>query len=183
MRKMLLVFIMFGLCISFFLIVSQRNGTSFFTTRKTDIQKEFEKHNETLDKQYPDTPQQLIEINNAVMKNFYSKDMEQQFIDSYVQTIRRLYSEELLTSNSEEDQKAFLLAELQQEDDKEKIILIASKIEETTHLSEAYEAEVKVIHYTNKGDINRLYRVTNNSGEWKIDAWEDLKTESKTLEE
>lgn len=183
MRKMLLVLVMFGLCISYFLIVSQRNRNSIFNIRKTNIQKELEKYNDKLDQQYPDTPQELIEINNAVMKNFYSRDMKQEWIDLYVQTIRKLYSENLLGSNLEEEQKVFLLEEIQQKDDKEKMILLASEVEETTHLSEAYEAEVKVIHYTNKGDINRLYQVTNSSGEWKIDSWEDVKTESKTLEE
>lgn len=180
MKKIVLVFIMFGLCVSFYFVVSNRKPEMSLGSKKIDIQSELEKYNNIINKNYPETPKELIELNNKLMSYLYSKDMQEKYADFYVETIRNLYDKELLVLNFKEDQVNFVLIELEQNAEKN-IRLLGSEIEEVTVLDD--EAMVKVTHYLNTNDITRVYKLIRATGEWKIVSWEDLKQNSTKSEE
>lgn len=147
--------------------------------KEVKVLEELEKINKELDDSYPDSPKGIIEINNQLLKYLYGKKMNEEELELYVDTVRRLYDKDLLELNTKEGQRTAIEAELiKNEENNYK--LLDSKIPEVNRL-ENNEAVVKVVHYLNVQDISRVYRLTNESGVWKIISWENMKmNENKT---
>ena len=180
MKKMLIIFIMIGLCIGFFFMVNNRKFETTDKSKKIDIEANLKEQNEKLDKNYPSEPKEIIEIHNQLMSYLYSQNMKDEYIELYVDTVRKLYDKELLDLNTKIDQKNFII--MDREKNKEKPMkLLGSKIEEVT-INNA-EAEIKVIHYLDKGDLSRIYTLKRESGLWKILSWESAKENSDNAEE
>lgn len=182
MKKILLILMMFGLCVFFFLAVNNRKFDTDIKDKKLDTAALLEEKSRQLDEDYPKEPKAVVALNNKLLDDLYSKDMQESFVNTYVETVRKLYSKEFLSLNSKENQVTFIIAEMQQSK-KKGVILQGSKIEEVEVYHEEQWAEVKVIHYLNTGDIKRTYKLVEEDDEWKIDSWENTKTSSDSSEE
>jgi len=180
MKKGLLIVLMFGLCVAFFLIASNQKFIRDVGAEKIEIQSKLEEVSKKIDSSYPETPKALIKLNNELMGYLYSKNMQEADVDFYVETIRKLYDEVLLALNPKEDQKSAVLIELQKNAERS-IKLLGSEIEDVTLIGE--DAEVKVTHYLSTNDIVRVYKLTQTSGKWKIVSWENVKQDSAKSEE
>lgn len=181
MKKMLLILFMLGLCAAFYFMVSNDKLDLNPQNKKVDVLKQLEEHNKELDNAYPSTPKALIELNNKLMSYLYSTKIQESQIDLYIDTVRRLYDQELLELNTKEDQKNAITVEMLKSTE-ENTKFLGSKIEDVTLLGDT-EAEVKVTHYRNKENVTRIYKLTHVSGVWKIISWENLKADSNNSEE
>ncbi|WP_069999877.1 DUF6715 family protein [Cellulosilyticum sp. I15G10I2] len=181
MKKMLLVLFMIALCASFFFIVSNRKSDLSRESRNIDILSELQKDRNNIAENYPGSPKELIELHNKIMSYLYSQKMQDEYVDLYSDTIRNLYSEDILSLNSKESQAETIL--LEKEENQIKMVkLLESKIEEVIYLDNENMAQVKVLYYINSGDITRIYSLENTSEGWKITGWNDSQIDSKELE-
>lgn len=139
---------------------------------------------ESLLETLPETPEEVIEIHNKLMKATYNSQTEEEKITDLVLDMRKLYSKAFLELNSEEDQKKALAEELTLNAEN-KMYLIDSKLEYIKYNEQENKAEAVVRHQTTKGDQKRVYYLIQEEGIWKILSWENLSatTASKTPEE
>ena len=163
---------MIGLCIFYFVSVQKKTSTPITSLKKPNIEKQLESQQTQILDQYPKTPQALIEFHNELMRTYYRSQKNAQETELYVDTIRLLYSNELLQLND----RALQISGLLQEAETYKqtpIILLKSETKEIDFLEKEDKATMRVIHFTNKSDINRLYTLKKQDGLWKIDEWKD----------
>lgn len=182
MKKMLLVLLMCTLCIGFFFLVKNHDLRIGFITKEIDIEEQLKNHYNELEEDYPSTPRDVIERHNEMMQYLYGHKMQDRHIDLYVQTMRKFYTEELLSHNTQESQKESIWLE-KQDNNLNKLKLLESKVEEIIYQEEQQKAEVQVIHYLNKQNITRVYYLQKTSLGWKIIGWEDVKIATKQEEE
>ncbi|MEF9959837.1 MAG: DUF6715 family protein [Niameybacter sp.] len=180
MRKALAVLIMISVCSIYF--IAMKNRDSVTEVKSIDIEETIEGAStvaidaiiEAIERQYPETPRLLMEMNNQIMEVQYSDDWA---VDSEVEkqtlyALRLLFSEELLALNKYEKQFEHLRAELIK-NHAESIYLEGSQIESINFLTPD-DAFVEVLYKTTKGAQKRQYTLVKEDGLWKIYSWKDF---------
>lgn len=182
MKKILLLLFMAALCIFFFLTINERRPYLKKDAENINVLAELQKDNEKIDESYPNSSKDVIESHNKLMSYLYSRKMEDQYVELYVDTIRKLYSDQILELNTKEEQIQSILAE-KEENTIKMIKLLGSEIQETIYLEGGTKSQVKVEYYINMGDIIRLYNLEKTPDGWKITGWKDSKVTEEELEE
>lgn len=140
---------------------------------------------DSIEKEYPDTPKKVLELHNEFMAVAYSSQMSKEDVPSYVEKIRGLYSQELNDLNSKDTQQQSMMQELD-DNSKESFIILSSQIGDVTVINNSNEgemAEVMVKHSTNQGELIRMYKLIKENEQWKIYSWENEESETANLEE
>ena len=162
-------------------IETSGGGSNKSTYNQTPLER-IESIKEVLVKSYPTEPKEIISEHNELMGICYRYPMDEEAIKSYVETIRNLYSEEFKALNSEENQIAALREERKTMSEKEMELLTSKIIEvyvaQDTN-GEDVSAEVNVIHATNLGSGEFVYRLIKEEGLWKISGWEIKQQENE----
>lgn len=170
---------MVGICVMFFFSVKNRgqmNSTVAKISETKDIAGRLGAIEEKLDENYPTSPEEVIAVNNDLMSILYKKEMTDDYVAQYVTEIRKIYSKGLLSASSSEAQGEAILKE-RAEQKAVPTILISSEIEEVIKVKANGKVsdevvQVEVMHYTNKGDIKRVYTLVKENDLWKIDRWD-----------
>lgn len=166
MRKFILIVLMIAMCTSYFIYVKKTPDAG-----EMKVAERIERNKDSIESSYPSTANKVIEEHNELMSILYSHKMNMQCVDAYIEAIRMLYSDELLTLNSVEEQKAGIIAEVNNTEE-ENTIITTSEIKQVLVDKENKNiAQIEVIHYTNKGVVNRTYEVVNEKSMWKINNW------------
>ena len=136
-----------------------------------------------IDEEYPSTPKEVIQMHNELMSIGYSSQISQEEISSYVEQIRKLYSEEFKELNPIEEQEEMLVNEIVHNSN-DSLIIINSQTSDVIIIQNNYEdepdmAEVVVKHSTNQGDLIRKYTLIEETDRWKIHGW--AKNEEQTV--
>ncbi|PHV71187.1 hypothetical protein CS063_05705 [Sporanaerobium hydrogeniformans] len=194
MKKGLLILVMIALCGIYFVSMQNRGAKIVRKSQGISVEEKLKKAQEEIVGKDFSSPTDIIEMNNELMKIFYSSYSADEDISTYVETIRMLYTNELKVLNEKAEQEAELRRERALHDSKP-LVLLSSEIKETQlkgnqngdASKEALNTEgiVSVLHYTNKQDINRDYFIQKEDSEWKIAGWEDRvdNIEEKQVEE
>lgn len=131
-----------------------------------------------LESKYPEKAEDLIELHNKLMDVGYKYSMNDEDVKQYVTTIRKMYSEKFKELNPEDGQVSLMIEDRKTMAGQE-MELVASKITKIfvskDDKDEAVNAEVNVLHATNKGSEERTYFLIKEEGMWKINGWETVK--------
>ncbi len=189
MKKVIIFFVLIALCGFYFISMQNRGRQITRGNRKESIQEKLvEAQDEIVSKDF-NTPVELIEMNNKLMGLFYSSYRAEEDISKYIETIRMLYSERLRGIVEQAQQEATLRQEIAIYT--KPLVIIKSEVKETHSVMEKEGGSskektsgeesviVRVMHYTNKQDVERNYFVKKENNSWKIDGWEDSKKETK----
>lgn len=184
MKKGIVILIMILIC-----------SVYFFSVKRTvkDIEKEgvmridrlLQKEKTKLETEYPQTVEQLLKINNELIKLEYSRDMMPELAPLAVEIARLMYSSELLMLNDAELQVELLVEELARNLENE-LYVIGSEIQDISYKQDSELLTAAVLHYTTNGDVKRDYKLREEEGKWKIYNWEDSplpRSENKVEEE
>lgn len=177
MKKMWLVLVMIGICVIYFFSIQYRNEDRVTSSRKANIQRKFKAKKEQIINEGLKTPQSPVEINNEMMKAFYSRSSTKEDIESYVEITRMLYTEQLLSLNDASMQEEALLEEIENEE--KAMYLLQSEIKAINTGQKDDETTIEVLYYTVKGDIIRIYTVKKEKDSWKIDGWENMEVSAE----
>lgn len=177
MKKLLLTLVMVGICVIFFFSVRGRGKTVNTDSQTIRLEKELASCKEQLEQDYPETPKEVVEIYNKLMGLLYSSSMKDQYITTYVEIVRELYSKELLELNTQEAQEMGIKLSREEQIDSP-LIIIGSEVQEVIRVKEndsikEDDVQVEVTYYMNSGDINRTYHLIKEDDKWKINSWED----------
>lgn len=174
MRKIIVALGLILMCVAYFVHI--RTGVVKMDSKnKVDVLINNEK--DQLAQVYPDSPKGVIESHNRLMKYEYSKEIRDEDIGLLIETMRMLYSAELLKHNSLEKQEASLSVEIAKNKEKG-LYIIDSEIGDILYKG-VEKAIVIVKHFTTMGDITRDYHLTQENSEWKIESWENRATDEK----
>lgn len=168
MRKIIVTFGLVLMCITYFVLIRKDMAEKDLKT-KIDVLIINEK-NELL-QTYPRSPKEVIESHNKLMKYEYSKEIKEEDIPLLLETMRMIYSEELLKTNSLESQQTSLLVEMASNKEKG-LYIIGSEIGDILY-KDADKVTIMVKHSTTLGDISRSYDLIQENEKWKINYWED----------
>lgn len=132
-----------------------------------------------LENDYPESPYEVIELNNEILKCIFSGEIEQQEAESLIKLQRNLFAQTLLDLNDIETQ----LEEIKKLIDfnKENKIKISNvKTNPAEHDATNYSVcNIKAHYYMTRGeDIDRKYTLIKDGDRWKIYRWEDTQQNS-----
>ena len=173
MQKVLAILLMLLVCTVY--ILSIRDDTKVGEKKNShetaNIQKELQALEEKLQYEETLTPKEVILLHNQLMEYAYSEAMKEEDVKSLIDTMRRLYSKELLALNDYEGQIELFKQEVLNNQDK-KMFIKESEIE-SIEFTESNTALVKVVHGTTKEQVERMYTLIKEDSGWKIYSWEN----------
>lgn len=164
--------------------MNQPSGDSDKQATQNEAFKSVEARIDEIDKKiesnYPEKVKEIVEIHNELMAIAYKYPMNEEEVEKYVKTIRKLYSLEFLEINPEAAQIEALDKERESMSE-ESMELIASNIDDVyiaqDNDGKEVSAEVNVLHATTQGSLARTYLLIKEDGLWKINGWENMKSE------
>lgn len=177
MQKVIAILLMLLVCTVYIVSIKQEKSTTIkdqvVSNEVIQIDEELENIQKILQNQYPGTPKELIFIYNQIMGYQYSEQMEEEYIEDIVTTMRMTYSESLIALNHYEGQVERLGEELKQNAN-EKLYLIDSSTE-SIEFTQDNTAIVKVVYQTTVEKLERTYYIIKENNQWKIHSWEDIR--------
>lgn len=136
-----------------------------------------------LENNYPQSPYEVIELNNEILTYIFSEDSTNEEIKSLIELQRKLFANTLLELNDVNSQLKDIMKTV--DFNKENKIKIAdTKINPPEHDENNYSVcNVKVHYYMTRGDdIDRQYTLIYEQGDkWKIYRWEDIQQSSSEV--
>lgn len=179
MKKFFAVLLMIGICVGFYFSVKDRIPEAIKINTQGEsytAKKLIEDENKAIEEQYPETPQQVMEAYNKLLKIGYGNKMSEEYVELYIDTVSKLYSSELLAMNSVDTLKTAFKAELA--DEENRVYIIDAKmlgvIEKVTEEGKTpTEVTIQVNYYTKKSEFLRTYYLKNEQEQWKIYSWKD----------
>lgn len=174
MRKGFAILIMLLVCSVYVISIKQDPKGSNEKKGSVDLNKQISKLeilNAEIQQNYPSTPKAVIEANNRIMSYHFSKDMTPEEVGIAVDTLRLLYSKELLELNDRQQQIDQLTLEILNTQ-LEEAYLEESTID-TIEFVDDYLTIVEVSYHLSSGKNLRTYYVIRENGQWKIHSWED----------
>lgn len=167
MRKSIMIIIMVLICGMYFYSVragfKEKNEEE-----KVVVEEVLQEQKIKLTTTYPTTIEELLQINNQLLKLQYSKDMTKEVAPLAVETMRLMYASELSALNNQVVQETLFVEELERNVEK-KMYIISSEIKSIDYK----EKNATVIYYTTSGDIQRDYKLIQEAGKWKLYSWKD----------
>lgn len=157
----------------------------FYTNNKVkNMPKSVSKYDELmlydLENDYPESPYEVVELNNEILKYLFSGETKQAEIEPLVKLQRNLFAQTLLDLNDIDNQ----LEEIKKIVDfnaENKIKISNVKVNPAEHDATNYSVcTVKAHYYMTRGeDIDRKYTLINeHNKKWKIYRWEDTQQTS-----
>lgn len=177
MKKLLVILVMLLLCVGYFYAVRANNPRKKYAQREIQkIEQGIKEVKDNLTSAYPKTAEDVIEYHNKMMNYQYSRYMQEEYVKPAIETVRMLYSKELLELNSIESQEDALLKEIRANKE-QSVFILQSKTISTRYDAEETTAIVKVVHSTNIKDMTREYVLIKEEESWKINGWSNVEEE------
>lgn len=168
MRKIIVTLGLVLMCIMYFILI-RKDIVEKDSNSKIDVLINKEKNE--LTQTYPSSPKDIVESHNRLMQYEYSKEIRDENIPLLLETMRMVYSEELLKANSLESQQTSLLIEIANNREKG-LYMIGSQLGDILY-SDEDKVTITVKHFTTLGDIVRNYNLIEENKKWKINHWEN----------
>lgn len=175
MRKFVAVLIMVFVTLFFYKSLQYRQPAKKV---KKDTPQIIAEMKESVETQYPDNPNHVMEFHNETVNILYGKEISNQDMLDLINIQRDLYAKEFLDLNPLEDHIMQIENELLVNAEKETKV-ISSKIESSQGDAEG-TTRVRTIHYTNKQNLLREYILKEEYDElagqkkWKIYGWNNI---------
>ena len=170
--------------------ISENDGKDNYDNRITnpnqllkDLKEDYEGVVERIHK-LQQTPDQVIRLNNMIMKIMYNNKVSEEEIELLLNTQREVYDQELLDKNPKEIHLERGKEEVQKYKDSNLTIIGYDNLAPEYFGEEKDNAIIKVVYYLNdtssKGQIYEQYLlVKDQDNRWKIKGW--MSTEEFTV--
>lgn len=135
--------------------------------------------------EYPQTPEELISLNDKIITYIYSENILDEEIEPLLNIQKNLFAKTLIDLNNENEQLESTKEQIKSNKDN-KLWIVNTKLSPTQYSENSKSiCTINVLYYMSRGsNIERNYTLIKEENKnWKIFRWEDIQKDVTTTTE
>lgn len=187
-KTIIIISLLAVMCIAYYYYLSANNKTEKKKSEKkvsTEVESLTDRN---LDENYPATPREVVNFYSRILECYYSGKCNDEQIEQLAMQSRKLFDDELLAKNPEDEYLENLKADIKQYKEEKKkisayIIEKSGEIEYKTFQSHYYAMVDCAYYLKGEGNTSRTLETytlrKDSNGKWKIVFWNLTETENE----